>query len=252
MTAQPLRNAPAYPLNEVLQLQTCLRLDGFAVTETIYTVDEIRALLAIIDNAEAEQPVFRKTAGLFAIRQFFKAVPSAVNVLLNASLRQLLDDVVGDGYQVVKAIYFDKPEGSNWFVSYHQDLRISVDRRDEFPGYARWTVKDDQFAVQPPLAILEDNITLRIHLDNTNIENGALRVIPGTQAAGISRPEKLDRDAVSEVCCEVPQGGVMLMRPLLMHASGRTVNQKPRRVVHIEFSRKSLPAGLEWSEFLAF
>jgi len=42
----------------------------------------------------------------------------------------------------------------------------------------------------------------------------------------------------------------MLMKPLLLHSSGRTVNNNQRRVVHIEFSRQPLPDGLQWAEQL--
>jgi hypothetical protein len=46
----------------------------------------------------------------------------------------------------------------------------------------------------------------------------------------------------------VPKGGIMIMQPLLLHASGRTTNEQKRRVIHIEFSRTSLPPPLVWSE----
>ncbi|MBB5394835.1 hypothetical protein [Mucilaginibacter sp. AK015] len=38
------------------------------------------------------------------------------------------------------------------------------------------------------------------------------------------------------------------MRPLLLHASNRTTNNKPRKVIHIEFSNAKLPDEIEWSE----
>ena len=51
-----------------------------------------------------------------------------------------------------------------------------------------------------------------------------------------------------ETICEVDKGGIMIMKPLLFHASNKTTNDKRRRVIHIEFSRQELPNGLEWSE----
>lgn len=56
--------------------------------------------------------------------------------------------------------------------------------------------------------------------------------------------------AAPEVCA-VPAGGVMLMRPLLVHASSRTADVRPRRVIHLEFCNRPLPAGLRWAEELA-
>jgi ectoine hydroxylase-related dioxygenase (phytanoyl-CoA dioxygenase family) len=149
---------------------------------------------------------------------------------------------------VVKSIYFDKPEQSNWFVAWHQDLTISVDKKVDLPGYTSWTSKHKQFAVQPPLEILEDNFTIRIHLDDTNADNGALKVLPESHLKSIYRAENIDFSIESESICDVKRGGAMVMRPLLMHASDRTVNEQKRRVIHIEFSRAALPGEIKWAE----
>ncbi len=81
---------------------------------------------------------------------------------------------------MVKSIYFDKPETSNWYVAYHQDLTISVDRKTPLENFGPWTVKHEQFADQPPLDILEHIFTVRIHLDDTDGDNCALKVVPGS------------------------------------------------------------------------
>ncbi|MFD1256587.1 phytanoyl-CoA dioxygenase family protein [Mucilaginibacter terrae] len=156
--------------------------------------------------------------------------------------------MLGNKYFVVKSIYFDKPEKSNWFVAYHQDLTVSVDRKIDLPGFGPWTVKQNQFAVQPPINILQNNFTIRIHLDDTNETNGALKVIPGSNVKGMYRAENIDWRVEQEDVCVVPQGGVMIMRPLLLHASNRSTGNKRRRVLHIEFSKAELPESLQWSE----
>jgi ectoine hydroxylase-related dioxygenase (phytanoyl-CoA dioxygenase family) len=127
-------------------------------------------------------------------------------------------------------------------------LTISVDQKTDTPGYGPWTVKQDQFAVQPPLDILQDNFTIRIHLDDAGEGNGALKIIPGSHLRGVCRPETINWQTEKEITCAVKAGGVMIMRPLLLHASDRTTNNKPRKVIHIEFSKTELPEGLKWSE----
>jgi ectoine hydroxylase-related dioxygenase (phytanoyl-CoA dioxygenase family) len=109
-------------------------------------------------------------------------------------------------------------------------------------------VKQNQYAVQPPPEILQNNFTIRIHLDDTDEKNGALRVIPGSHGNDICRPKAVDLLQEKEISVVVPKGGIMLMRPLLFHASGRTTNNKRRRVIHIEFSNSQLPPPLQWSE----
>jgi len=244
--------ATVHSSDSMNEIRAELDVNGFAVIRDCYPDLSIETLRQAIAVADTSRQTFRKTAGLFAIRQFLKEIPAAVPEVMTEALQALISALVGEGYFLVKSIYFDKPEASNWFVSYHQDLSISVDQRGEFPGFGPWTVRQDQFAVQPPLAILEDNITIRIHLDDTSGENGALRVVPGSHLKGVYRPETIDWSTETEVVCEVPKGGIMLMRPLLLHASGRTTNNQPRRVVHIEFSRSRLPAGLRWAELNRF
>jgi len=102
----------------------------------------------------------------------------------------------------MKSIYFDKPPASNWFVSWHQDLTISVDTKADIDGFTHWTVK----------------------------QGGAIE---------------------QEVSCPVLKGGVMIMRPLLLHASHRSTNDRPRRGIHIEFSNLPLPGPITWAEEIA-
>jgi ectoine hydroxylase-related dioxygenase (phytanoyl-CoA dioxygenase family) len=158
-----------------------------------------------------------------------------LNKIFNSRLRELIEQTFGDDFFVVKSINFDKPGDSNWFVPYHQDFTISVDKRLKLDGYGLWTTKQNQFAVQPPLNILEDNFTIRINLDEANGENGALKVVPTSHLKGIYRAEKIDWNEESEFQCHVKVGGVMFMKPLLLHASNRTTNGMKRRVIHIEF-----------------
>jgi ectoine hydroxylase-related dioxygenase (phytanoyl-CoA dioxygenase family) len=222
--------------------------DGFTIIDDIYSVDEINHIVTIINEADQSKDTFRKTDDLFAVRQFFKEIPEVKKAIFNNKLKQLISDLFGTGCFVVKSIYFDKPEKSNWFVAWHQDLTISVDKKTEIPGYGPWTVKLNQFAVQPPLDILKDNFTIRIHLDDTGTGNGCLKVIPGSHLKKVYRVENIDWSTEAETNCLVNSGGVMIMRPLLMHASNRTTTDKRRRVVHVEFSKASLAQEINWAE----
>lgn len=224
-----------------------LEEDGFCLLEDVYSDQEIQHILERIRSAGGAGPNFRRTGDLFAIRKFLQAVEGVEGSIFTTGLRSLIDSF-GPGYFPVKSIYFDKPGGSNWFVAYHQDLTIAVDRRREFPGFSCWTVKQDQFAVQPPVDVLENIFTVRIHLDDTDEHNGALKVIAGSHRKGIVRPGEVDRTVEREVVCRIKRGGVMIMKPLLLHASGRTVDARNRRVIHIEFSNRDLPGGMEWAE----
>ncbi|HEX7653525.1 MAG TPA: phytanoyl-CoA dioxygenase family protein [Verrucomicrobiae bacterium] len=148
----------------------------------------------------------------------------------------------------VRAIFFDKNPAANWLVPWHQDLAIPVKRQIDTPGFHGWSIKDGICHVHPPAEILAGMVTLRLHLDDCSAANGALRVISGSHLAG-----KIPSDQVSAwteahpaETCEVPQGGALLMRPLLLHASSPSEQPAHRRVLHIEYASQLLPNGLNW------
>jgi ectoine hydroxylase-related dioxygenase (phytanoyl-CoA dioxygenase family) len=229
--------------NEILQ-------HGFTILNELYNTDEVDAMIEALEQADQNKATFRKSTDLFAIRQCLKEIPSIVPLVFNDRLKKLINDVFGQGYFVVKSIYFDKPETSNWYVAYHQDLTISVDKKIVLENYGPWTSKHNQYAVQPPISVLENIFTIRIHLDDTNEHNGALRVLPGSHAKQIYRPEDIDYSIENETTCSIDRGGIMLMKPLLLHSSNRTTNNQKRRVIHIEFCNQELPPEIRWAERL--
>ena len=223
---------------------------GYATLDTLYSNVEIENIISCLKKTKNIGTSFLKTKNLFAIRQLLNVIPELKGLLFNQNIIKLLSCLFDDTYFLTKALYFDKPNESNWFVSYHQDLSITVDTKIELDEYRNWTFKHEQFGVQPPIKILEDTITLRIHLDNTKKENGALKVIPKSHLKGIYRPENINWDEAVEVICEVEKGGVMLMKPLTLHASNKTTNQRQRRVIHLEFCNHELTKPLNWLERL--
>lgn len=223
---------------------------GFTNINNIFSEEEINQIINIIDSIDTSKETFRKSEDLFAIRQFLKEVPESHQLIFNDNIKQIINEVFGNDYFVVKSIYFDKPEKSNWYVSYHQDLTISVDKKLELKGFGPWTTKQNQFAVQPPIDYLKNIFTIRIHLDDTDENNGALKVVPNSHSKEIYRPETIDWTLETEEICSVNKGGIMIMKPLILHGSNRTTNNQKRRVIHIEFSNMELPGEIDWSEKL--
>jgi len=221
---------------------------GYSLINSIYSDSEVSHIIKLIENVNTEKDTFRKSSDLFAIRQFHKEVPEVLPLILNDNFKSLVKAVMKSNCFITKSIYFDKPETSNWFVPYHQDLTISVDKKIELKGYKHWIAKQDQYSVQPPVNILENITTFRIHLDDTTSENGALKVIEKSHLKEIFRPENINFQEEKEKSCNVEKGGIMLMKPLTLHASNRTINNKKRRVIHIEISNQELPQGISWNE----
>ena len=177
-------------------------------------------------------------------------MPVIGQVAKSDAVQSIVNDVLGQGAVVVRSLFFDKTPDANWKVAWHQDLTIAVRENIETEGFSTWSMKDGAWHVQPPTVVLGQMLTVRVHLDDSDASNGPLKVIPGSHLSGrLSAQQIADwREDVQEQICCVPRGGVLLMRPLILHASSAAAKPGHRRVVHLEFSAQSLPGGLQWFE----
>ncbi len=164
------------------------------------------------------------------------------------SLVELISGRLGAQSFPVRAVLFDKSPSANWLVPWHQDLTIAVVERADLEGYGPWSVKDEIPHVQPPTAILDQMLTLRLALDDCAESNGPLQVMPGSHLAGRLSAEQIAsiRAEHSPTTCLMSAGDALLMRPLLLHASSRSTSTAHRRVLHIEYACCELPAPLRW------
>jgi Phytanoyl-CoA dioxygenase (PhyH) len=80
----------------------------------------------------------------------------------------------------IQAIAFDKTPETNWKVTWHQDLMFPFARLVSHPGYDLSCVKDGVHYARPPVSVLENLTAVRLSLDACDLENGPLRVSPGT------------------------------------------------------------------------
>lgn len=150
----------------------------------------------------------------------------------------------------VQCTYFEKSAQRNWLVALHQDLSMPVAERIEDPALGPWSSKDGQWFVQPPLAVLEALVAVRLHLDECRLDQGALRVVPGSHTGGIVAPDAALalRERLGEVPCPVEAGGAFVMKPLLLHASSKSRAAGRRRVLHFLYGPPTLPLGLRWPD----
>lgn len=123
---------------------------GFAILENIYTTKEVGRMLSMITRATADQDCFRRTEDLFAIRRLLHELPNLKEVLFNRNLGTLVKEGFGKDYFLTKAIYFDKPPQSNWYVTWHQDIPINVKEKIDTAGFRGWTNKAGLISVIPP------------------------------------------------------------------------------------------------------
>lgn len=214
--------------------------NGFQIIDHVFSKKEMEQILDFLDD--------RKMEKAFGVRGFLKKHPELNALIFNKNLVSIINSI-DENSKIIKSIYFDKPPNANWIVNWHQDLTINVEGKTKAEHYKNWRFLKDRTVVQPPLEILENIFTIRIHLDNCTRQNGALQIIPQSHKKGVvNLSDKISHlNEIKEVC-EVGEGGILIMKPLLFHSSQRTENLKNRRVIHIEFSNKILPKGMKWLE----
>jgi len=226
-------------------MEALLDKNGFEIIEGVYSQKEIEDILKLLSTKNLEDQ--------FGVREFLVKHPDIREKVFTKKLIEIIQTISSNCDKSIKSIYFNKPPTTNWIVNWHQDLTINLANRKEIKDYKNWRVKEERTVVQPDLKFLEQIFTIRIHLDDCKIDNGALRIIKGSHRKGIIQISDwmVDKPG-TEIICEVNKGGILIMKPLTLHASLRTENQKNRRVIHIEFTEKELPEGLEWKELIEF
>jgi len=229
--------------NQLLQFERVgyLLLENFLAAESC---DELVAEFASAGRLHDSDPM-RPRGGM---RNALISSPRARSWARSPGVMAVVRNLVGSNPVPVRAILFDKTASANWRIPWHQDLVIAVDRRIETPGFGPWSVKEGVLQVKPPAEILAQMVTLRLHFDDCDAENGALSVLPGSHRFGELEPEAI-RTQVQEippVVCAMSKGGALLMRPLLLHSSAPATKPSHRRVLHIEYAAMELPNGLKW------
>lgn len=236
------------------ELANRLDSNGFAVIPGPFDEKILDALANSIRTARTDSPSLRnrqRGGGLFAMRNILE-IPTVAEIAVSSLLCGLIDDLLGANSFPVRGIFFDKPPGANWLVPWHQDLMIPIqEKREDAIGYRAWSRKDGVWHTLPPVEVLERMLTVRIHLDDCDADNGALQVIPGSHAHGRLTDTETDRwrQSHSPVTVCATRGDILLMRPLLLHASSASheADTRQRRIVHLEYAAHPLPEGVQWA-----
>lgn len=208
-----------------------LERDGFAIVPGVLDEESRVALIRDVDPLLTELPA--------GVRGLVAKVPSVGALAASATVRSLVASVLGSSFKLVRSILFNKSPATNWQVAWHQDLAIAVNSQQKIDGYSSWSVKEGVVHVQPPVDVLEQMLTVRLHLDSADDTNGALWVSPGSHRLG--RLRSSDAPGVAEKngkhLCAVSAGDALLFRPLILHASRKAASTRPRRVLRLRYLR---------------
>src|SRR5499426_1297091 len=166
------------------------------------------------------------------------AIPAIEAAAKDERLLRIARRALSQGAVPFRATLFDKSSMANWLVVWHQDTALPLESRNNSTEWGPWSLKAGILYAHAPTWALSRILALRIHLDASTGENGPLRVIPGSYLAGVLNDDEiLDLARTQEkVETHVPRGGVLAMRPLLVHSSSKARADRPRRVLHLEYA----------------
>ena len=231
-----------------------LEQDGFFLLPRGIETTMVERLLAIFACefvVDSQSVRARSSKGhVYAARNLIESIPEVTSVWQTEPMLGLLREVLGDGFGIVRALFFDKPPERTWSLPWHKDTSISVkDNSAASPSFSRPTVKAGVPHVIASDDLLRQMLTLRVHLDEVTDENGPLRVIPGSHVTSESEGLGLDH----AVTIYANAGDVLAMRPLISHSSGASIagTIRHRRILHLEFAaNEKLPDGYQWHDYV--
>jgi len=203
---------------------------GFGIIPSVLAQQDVDDLLEVLSQANLP----RSRAG---VRHAMKLATVAA-MARGSRLLEITRQILGSSAFPFRATLFDKSPTANWLVVWHQDTALPLQERRDTPGRGPWSVKNGVIYAHAPANALSQVLALRVHLDDSTSENGPLRVLPGTHTVGVLTDEALHdlSTRIAVVDCLVPRGGLLAMRPLIVHASSKSQSEAPRRVLHIEYA----------------
>jgi len=203
---------------------------GFAILPALFSHEYLDQLLQEIDESAPR----RSRAG---IRHALSLSPVTA-VAREPQMIELAREVLGSEAFPFRATLFDKSPTANWLVVWHQDTALPLRERIDQPGWGPWSIKEGIDYAHAPTTALSQVLALRVSCDDSTLENGPLRVLPGTHTLGVLSDDTLHElsTRIAPVDCVVPKGGVVAMRPLVVHSSSKSQTEMPRRVLHIEYA----------------
>jgi hypothetical protein len=202
--------------------------DGWRIEPTVLSGRECNALLSALEQTSR--------TGRAGTRHLMSN-PGVNEIVHDARLLRIARAALDAVAIPFRATLFAKSGEKNWLIPWHQDTALPLATRFDDPEWVSWSQKAGICYAHAPAWALCRVVALRVHLDASTSENGPLRAVPGSHRAGVLTDQGVSDyvNGHNYETCLVPRGGILAMRPLLIHASSAQTDA-PRRVIHIEYA----------------
>ena len=213
--------------------------DGAALFEKTVSIEDVVTLREEFSRLE-----FKAGARPFELSDLVKSLISS-----NGCFGKIAQALGRANARPVRVLAFDKTPESNWNLGWHQDRVVALKEKHEVSGFQNWTLKNNRHHAEAPVELLQQMFSLRLHLDDCDASNGALKVLAGSADFGkLSDSEVRQISAeMTPFVCEAKLGNILAMKALAIHASEPSINPTHRRVLHVDYCDSELPSPLKWA-----
>lgn len=206
------------------------KLTGFTIEKSVLSVTACEHIISLLPECS------------YKIRDVLSKVPAIIPILKESGVLGHFKTT-----HIRRSVLFAKPPAKNWKVPWHQDILVQIDDTSGTDASGEVFIKEGIPHICPPQSVMENIVSVRIHLTECHASDGPLRVKPNTHSFGYTEfngISDLDSSNSTNVLCDA--GDVLYFSPLLLHSSMPTQSDKPRMVLHLELSDHNLPAPYSW------
>lgn len=223
-----------------MKIQETIASAGYWIEADVITEPECAQLIESLSTDERR----RSRAGL----RHLMSNRAVAEIASDRRLLHIAQQALGGVAVPYRATLFEKSTDANWLVMWHQDTALPMEFAFELPDWGPWSRKGGISYAHAPAWALQRTVALRLHLDASHSDNGPLRILPGSHTAGVLTDQQVFAVAAKErpFECTVGRGGIITMRPLVVHSSSKARSSDPRRVLHIEYADSlELASGIQ-------
>src|SRR5437870_4180310 len=109
--------------------------DGFAVVPGVFNPVEVGAITTELTHALVigRSGVLEQAGRIYAARNILQLWPKIADVWRHPPLPEILHEVLGAKFGLVRVLFFDKPPEQSWSLPWHKDMTIAV-RNNRLPS----------------------------------------------------------------------------------------------------------------------
>lgn len=215
------------------------RLERFGAVSVQSALDEynLDLLWSSIHPEMSAGAVRGRSQGAYGARGILSECPEIENLLAGMGIADLAASVLGVAVLPIDATYFDKRSDVNWAVPAHQDVVVSIPRAAPCNTIRNARERNGLRYGEPGDQVLRELVAVRVHFDDAGADNGGLAIVEGSHLGGRLADAEIRRippEAFRPYDCRV--GDALLMKPLVVHRSGRSTLPGRRRVLHVLYA----------------